>query len=77
MLILGMLIHQQSGSFLLPMILTIQKVLLSRPVGFYSCDKMDVLDVDLKKELIVLSVSFFLIFLKNQSDAFWLMPYIW
>ena len=59
------------------MIFTIQKVLLSRPVGLYSCDKMDVLDIDLKKESIVLSVLFFLIFLKNQSDAFWLMPYIW
>ena len=32
------------------MIFTIQKVLLSRPVGLYSCDKMDVLDIDLKKE---------------------------
>lgn len=52
------------------MILTTLKVLLSCRIGFYSCDKIDVFDTDLKKESIVLLVSFFLIFLKTKVTHF-------
>ena len=70
------------------MMLAIQKVLLSCPVGFYSfflffilflflfflglyfCDKMDVLDIDLKKESIVLSGSIFFYFFKKTVTHF-------
>lgn len=53
------------------MILTTLKVLLSCQVGFYSCDKIDVFDTDLKKESIVLFGFILFDFLKNKSDTFW------